>query len=94
MIIDIIYIRRAIIKTKNNAPVCSNSHGPKAFHLAFQSMQSQPGLVHVGNRRGGMECRQNIAQLVGMFRIYTPWVVLFKKPLESLVADCFYHPEP
>ena len=29
-----------------------------------------------------------------MFRIYAPWVVLFKKPFQSLMADCLYDPEP
>jgi hypothetical protein len=29
-----------------------------------------------------------------MFRIYPPWVVLFKQPFQSLMADRPYHPEP
>jgi hypothetical protein len=38
-----------------------------------------------------MKGRQNIPQRVGVFRIYAARVVLFKKPLQPLVADCPYH---
>lgn len=94
VVIDIIYVRRAIIKTENNAPVCPNGYGPRTFHLAFERMQPKPRQIHVRNRRGGMKRRQNIPQLPGMFRVYAAWVVLFKQPFQSLVADCLYHAEP
>jgi hypothetical protein len=38
--------------------------------------------------------RQNIPQLANVFRVYAARVVLLEKPLQSLVADCPYHPEP
>jgi hypothetical protein len=38
-----------------------------------------------------MKGRQNIPQLVSMFRIYAPWIVLLEQPFQSLVADCLDH---
>ena len=48
-------------------------------------MQSQLRLVHVSNGWGGV--------LASMFGISPLWVVLFKQPFESLVANGLYHPE-
>jgi hypothetical protein len=94
VVIDIINVLRVTIETKNYPPVGPNGHGPKTFHLAFERMQPESRQVHVGNRRGGMKRRQNIPQLVGVFRVYLAWVVLFKKPFQPLVADCPYYPVP
>ena len=69
VVIDIINVRHAIIKTENHPPVCPNGHGPKAFHLAFERMQPQPRLVQVSKGRGGMKGRQNIPKRLGMFTI-------------------------
>jgi hypothetical protein len=41
VVIDIINVLHAIVKTKNHPPVCSNGHSPKAFHLAFERVQPQ-----------------------------------------------------
>jgi hypothetical protein len=41
-----------------------------------------------------MKGRQNIPQFLGMFGVYAAWVVLFKQPFQSLVAECLYHLEP
>jgi hypothetical protein len=94
VVIDIINVLRVSIEAKNHPPVGPNSHGPKAFLLAFERMQLQLRLVYVSNGLGGMECRQNIPQLVGMLRIHAPWVVLLKKPFQPLVANGPYHSLP
>jgi len=94
VVIDIVNVLRVTIEAKNNPPVGPNGYGPKAFHLAFERMQPQLRLVYVSNGWGGMECRQNISKLVRMFRIYTPWVILLKKPFQPLVTDGPYHPLP
>ena len=70
VVIDIINIFRAVVKTENHPPVGANCNRPKAFHLAFKRMQPQPRLVQVSKGRGGMNDRQNIPQRLGMFRIY------------------------
>jgi hypothetical protein len=57
-------------------------------------MQLEPRHVHMGNGWGGVKRRQNIPQLANVFRVYATWVVLFKQPLQSLVANCPYHPVP
>jgi hypothetical protein len=46
----------------------------------------------MGNGWGSVKHRQNIPQLANMFRVYAARVALFKKPFQSLVADCPYHP--
>ena len=94
VVIDIIYVRRAIIKTENHPPVGPDRHSPKTFHLAFERMQPKPRLIQVGNGWGGMKGRQNIPLFLGIFGVYTAWIVPFKQPFQSLVADCFYHLEP
>jgi hypothetical protein len=48
----------------------------------------------MGNGWGSVKRRQNIPQLAGVFRVYAARVVLFKKPFQSLVADCPNHPAP
>jgi hypothetical protein len=48
----------------------------------------------VGNGSGSVKRRQDIAQFANVFPVYAAWVVLFKKPFQSLVADCLYHPIP
>jgi len=87
VIIDIVNVLRAILKSKDYAPVCPDGHGPKALHSAFERMQPQLRLVDVSNGWGGMECRQNIPQIFGMFRVYTPWVIVFKELSQPLVAN-------
>ena len=91
VVIDIINVRRAVIKTKNNAPVGAYGNRPKPFHLAFERMQPQPRLVQVSKGRSGMKGCQNIPQRLGVFRIYPPWIVLFKEALQALVAYCADH---
>jgi len=80
VVIDTINILHAIIETEDHSPVSPDSHCPKAFHLAFEPMQPQLRLVDVSKSGSSMQCRQNVPQLVGMFRIYAPWVVHLKKP--------------
>jgi hypothetical protein len=94
VVIDIINILCIAIEAKDHSSVCPNCHRPKTFHLAFQRMQPESRQVHVSNRRGSMKRCQNIPQLFGVFRVYAAWVALFKKPFQSLVADCLYQPEP
>jgi hypothetical protein len=48
----------------------------------------------MGNGWGGMKRCQNIPQLANMAGVYAARVVLLKKPFQSLVADCPYHPAP
>ena len=47
----------------------------------------------MGKRSGSVKRCQNIPQLANMLRVYAARVVLFKKPFQSLVADCPYHPD-
>jgi hypothetical protein len=61
---------------------------------AFQQMQLKPRQVHMRDACGGVKSRQNVAQLADMLRVDDDWVVLFKLPFHSLVADCLYHPGP
>ena len=44
----------------------------------------------MGNSRGGMKCRQNITQLVDMFGTDSAWIILLKKPFQSLVTNCHF----
>jgi len=64
----------------------------KTLYPAFERMQSKSRQVHMSNRRGGMKCRQNIPQLIGVFGVYAARVVVFKEPSQPLVADGPYHP--
>jgi len=94
MVIDIIDILRVVVETEDHPPVGLDGHGPKAFHLAFERMQTEPRQVHVGNSWGGVKSRQNIPQLANMFRVNAAWVIVFKEPFQPLVANCPYHTLP
>lgn len=48
----------------------------------------------MGNGWGRVKRRQNIAELLSMFRVYAAWVILFKQPFKPLVENCPYHPAP
>ncbi len=94
VVIDIINILRAVVKTENHPPVGAYGNRLEAFHLAFKRMQPQPRLVQVGNRGRGMNSRQNIPQRLGVFRIYPPRVILFEKPFQPPMANGPYHAVP
>jgi hypothetical protein len=46
----------------------------------------------MGNGWGSVQRRQNVSQLPDVFRVYAARVVLFKKPLQPLMANGPYHP--
>jgi hypothetical protein len=94
VVIDRINVLCVAVKAENHPPVGPNGHGPKTSHLAFERMQPESRQIHMGNGWGGMKRCQNIPQLAHMFRVYAARVVLLKKPFQSLVADCPYHPAP
>lgn len=60
VVIDIVNILRAVVKTESHLPVGAYGNRPKAFHLTSKRMQPQPRLVQVSKGRGGMNGRQNI----------------------------------
>jgi hypothetical protein len=91
-VIDIINVLRTVVKAENHPSVRPNGHGPNTIHLAFERMQPEPRHVHMGDGWGGMKRCQNISQLADMVGVYAARVVLLKKPFQSLVADCPYHP--
>jgi hypothetical protein len=94
VVIDIIDILRAVVEAENHAPIGPDSYTPEALPLASERMQPEPRHVHVSNGWGSVKRCQNIPQLANMFRVYAARVALFKKPLQSLVANCPNHPEP
>jgi len=94
VVIDIINVLRAAVKAENHSPVSAYRNRPKAFRLTFERMQPGPRQIHVVNGSSGVKRCQNIPQLANMFRVYAARIVLFKKPFQSLVADCPYHPAP
>jgi hypothetical protein len=57
-------------------------------------MQPEPRQIHVVNGPSGVKRCQNIPQFANMFRVHAARVVLFKKPFQSLAADCPYRPVP
>jgi hypothetical protein len=57
-------------------------------------MQPEPRQIHVVNGPSGVKRCQNIPQFANMFRVHAARVVLFKKPFQSLAADCLYRPVP
>jgi hypothetical protein len=94
VVIDIINVLRVAVKAEDYSPVGAYCNGPKAFKRAFERMQPEARQIHVANGSGGVKGRQNIPQLANVIRAYAARVVLFKKPPQSLVADCPYHPVP
>src|ERR1035438_1015606 len=94
VVIDIIDLVRAAIEAEDHPPVGPDSHGPKAFPLAFERMQPESRHVHMSNGGSGMKRCQNIPQLGNMFGADAARVFLLKEPFQSLVADRPYHSAP
>jgi hypothetical protein len=94
VVIDIINVLRVVVKAENHPPVGAYCNRPKASRRAFERMQPESRQIHVVNVSSGVKRCQNIPRLANMFRVYAARVVLFKKPFQSLVADCPYHPAP
>jgi len=64
-------------KTKDHPPVGANRDCPKAFQPTFKGVQAETRHIHIAHKTGRVEPRQNIAQLVGVFRIDSAQVVCF-----------------
>jgi len=94
VVIDIINVLRVSIKAENHPPVGTNDHRPIPSHLALKWMQSKSRQIHVGNGWGGVERRQDIPNLVNVFRVNPTWIVVFKKPFQAFVANRPYHNLP
>jgi hypothetical protein len=94
VVIDIINVLRAVVKAENHPPVGAYCNGPETSRCAFERVQPKTRQIHVVNGSSGVKRCQNIPQLGNMFRVYAARVVLFKKPFQSLMADCPYHPAP
>jgi hypothetical protein len=50
-------------------------------------MQPEPRQVHICGRSGGVEPRQNIAQLCHVFGDHAARVIILIKPLQPFVPD-------
>jgi hypothetical protein len=75
VVIDIINVLRAVVKTENHPPVGAYCNGPETFRRAFERMQPEPRQIHVVNGSSGVKRCQNIPQLANMFRVYAARVV-------------------
>ena len=87
MVIDIINVLRAAVKTENHSPVGPDRHGPVALERSLKRMQPEPRQIHVGDGWGSVKRCQDISRLTSMVRIYSARIVLLKKPFQPLVAD-------
>jgi hypothetical protein len=94
VVIDIINILRPAVKAKYHAPVCPDSYGPEAFHLASERMQAKPRQIHLSDGWGSVKRRQNVSQLTRVFRVYAAGLILFEKALQSFMANVAYHLVP
>ncbi len=92
--IDIVDVLRPAAKAENHSPVGARGNRPKAFRRAFERMQPEPRQIHVGNGSDGVKRCRNIPQLANMLRVNATRIVLFKKPFQTLVTNCPYHPVP
>ena len=63
---------------------------PKALQFALQGMQPEPRQIHIRNRTGRIEPRENVTQLFRVFGVHAARVVFFVKAFQSLVA---YRPD-
>src|ERR1700691_5467237 len=60
VVIDIINVRSAVVKTKNHPPVGPDGHGPRAFPRTFERVQPKSRQVYMSNAWRGMKRCQNI----------------------------------
>src|ERR1700735_2167026 len=83
VVIDIINVLRITIKAKDHPPVSANCNGPEAFHLALELVQPKTRQLHMSNIGGGMKRRQNVLQLLDVFRAYAARVAVLKRGVSA-----------
>jgi hypothetical protein len=79
-----------VAKAENHPPVRANGHAVETLQFALQRVQTETWQVHVSDRPGCIEPRQNVAQLADMLGNNPTLIVVFMKAFQSLVA---YRPD-
>ena len=87
VVIDIINVLRAAVKTENHSAVGPDRHGPEALERAPKRIQPEPRQIHVGDGWGSVKRCQDISRLTSMVRIYSARIGPLKKPFQPLVAN-------
>jgi hypothetical protein len=95
VVIDVVNILDVpFFEAKSHPPVGANRNSPEAFHLAFERVQPETRQIHMLNLRRCLKGRQNVPELVNVFRIDAARIILLEEPSQSLVAYRLYPPMP
>lgn len=76
MIVDIVYLcGYALGEAEDDTPVRADSDGPESDSVSGELMQSEPWEIHVLDRRGCVEARQDVAELLKMLLEDAAWII-------------------
>jgi hypothetical protein len=81
----------AFNKSKGHPPIGTNRDRHEASQLALKQVQVESRKIHILQRRGCIQAREDIAQFHQMFRHNAPWVVVLIEAFQSLVAKGLNH---
>jgi len=74
-------------KPKNNTPIRADGYSPQSLVFAFECVKPKSGKIHISNRPGSIESREDIAEFFGVLRHDATNIVVFIKTPQTLVPD-------
>jgi hypothetical protein len=91
VIFQIYVVGVASLEAEGHPPVGPYGHGPHAFTVALQWVQSKYRLVHILDITGLIESRKDQPQTVDMIGADPARVILFKQAPQALVFEALDH---
>jgi hypothetical protein len=85
------FISLAIFKTKDDAPVGANGHGPVSLVIALKRMQMIAGEIESLRGGSGVQHSQNAFDFVDQVSTKAAAIVLLEQPLKTLVLEADDH---
>jgi hypothetical protein len=81
----------AIFKTKNDPPVCPNSHREKSLQPSLERVQTKGWHIHALNLWRSIQRRENEPEPLQHVRRQFAAIVMLEQSLQAFVAKVFNH---
>ena len=79
--IDIVGL--SVLEAEDHAPIGAHADRPEPFQITFERVQSKTRQVQCLDRKGVIECEQDILQLIDVLRRHLASVSALIKPLQA-----------
>jgi hypothetical protein len=81
----------ALVETEYDPPIAANGDTPKAFQVAAQPMKSKALDIHVVNRNGSVQAREQTRYLVGQIRPQLASIIVLEQSSEPAMPNASDH---